>query len=775
MISGQYNIDALSEGAPDGYIKVCEGSTAVLFPPALLKGVQHSEQLTSSKNTEEKGISLHCSSSNLGKRNLDSKVENRDEDAQAVFYNPAQVVNRDLSVCALELFSRMRRTEPKRKGGTTTGITILEALSATGLRAIRYFKEITNVRYIIANDMDADAVKCIKVNCSFNHVPLSHPVLHANFDPSVLRCEAKEKELNGKSAESMRDLKFITNPTGTRNELDSPNGSPDDSSGSAVDDTAVYGAVIPNVDDAVDLMHRLALSPEVYKKRIAFVSREPSRSSSADIVFEPVLQQELMDVVDLDPYGSASPFLDGAFRCIKEGGMMLVTSTDSAVLCGNHMDTCHAKYSSVPYKASHCHDMAVRLLLCYAERVANKHRKYIVPLLSLHIDFYVRCFFRVYTQPAETKCSVSKLGYQLQCSNCPAFWLRPVALERPLRGKKKAGKRGREKEREEKSVLSGEQATARADLGLSSSNDQETHITSSTKNGEDVYFERFPTPPSSQSNPRFVCSTLSSLQCLTGIPLSTIISNPMEENLKGICSSSISPQHPAGTESNPTENTSMCPVCGRAVVISGPLYAAPIQNKEFLIQLLQVIKERAKENRLTAASRIQGLVQTAMEELSNCPLYYNLPDISSYVRVRCPPTPCFVGALGRLGYHCSQVHCEPSGIKTDCPPAVLFAVMLQWKALQDDEDSQSGQEERAPCSNYIESSEYSPVVDRKKKDSGPSSVPLLISPLVSANFSYDKKYDFRRDGTGMAKFIPNTPGWGPKRRHTGIATCTDEP
>lgn len=779
MLSGQYNIDALSKEAPEGYIKVCEGSTAVLFPPALLKGV-HTDHLSSLENAVEKGNQRSSSCNDFGKRGLESKIENcGEDDAQAVFYNPAQVVNRDLSVCVLELFSRLRRTEPKRKGGTTLGITILEALSATGLRAIRYFKEITNVRYIIANDMDADAVKCIKINCSFNHVPLCKPVLHANFDLSVLRSEMKGKEVKGEDAEVRQDLKLTASSTDTRNEHNnassSSSSSIENSSGISADDTTVYGAVIPNVDDAVDLMHRLALSPDMYKKRTAFVSRDPSSSSSADIVFEPMLQQELMDVVDLDPYGSASPFLDGAFRCIKEGGMMLVTSTDSAVLCGNHMDTCHAKYSSAPYKASHCHDMAVRLLLCYAERVANKHRKYIVPLLSLHIDFYVRCFFRVYTQPAETKCSVSKFGYQLQCSNCPAFWLRPVALERPLRGTKKTGKRGRENEREKKCVLKGERATAHVDVGLSSSSkDQETHATSSPKKGQDVHFERFPTPPSSRNNPRFVCSTLSSLQCPTGFSSSTNISDPKEANLSGSCSSSISPQHPTGLESSTIKNSSMCPVCGKAVVISGPLYAASTQNKEFLIELLQVIKERAKEDRLTATSRIQGLVQVAIEELPDCPLYYNLPDISSYVRVRCPPTPCFVGALGRLGYHCSQVHCEPSGIKTDCPPAVLFSVMLQWKALQDEEDSQRGQEEKAICNSCIETSERFLDVDRKKKDSGLSSFPLLVSPLVSADFSYDKKYDFRRDGTGVAKFIPNAPGWGPKRRHTGIATATNE-
>lgn len=112
---------------------------------------------------------------------------------------------------------------------------------------------------------------------------------------------------------------------------------------------------------------------------------------------------------------------------------MLVTSTDSPILCGNYPATCHGKYNVIPYKAHHCHEMAVRILLAALERVANKHKKYIVPLLSLHIDFYVRCFVRVYTQPAEVKLSSVKLSHVMQCTHCPAFWLRPLLTPRPAR------------------------------------------------------------------------------------------------------------------------------------------------------------------------------------------------------------------------------------------------------------------------------------------------------------------------------------------------------
>jgi tRNA (guanine26-N2/guanine27-N2)-dimethyltransferase len=44
----------------------------------------------------------------------------------------------------------------------------MEALSATGLRSIRYAKEIPNVDLIIANDLDPDAVELIRKNVEEN-------------------------------------------------------------------------------------------------------------------------------------------------------------------------------------------------------------------------------------------------------------------------------------------------------------------------------------------------------------------------------------------------------------------------------------------------------------------------------------------------------------------------------------------------------------------------------------------------------------------------------
>ncbi len=44
--------------------------------------------------------------------------------------------------------------------------------------------------------------------------------------------------------------------------------------------------------------------------------------------------EDRFHVVDLDPYGSAVPFLDSAVQATAEGGLLCVTCTDMGVLCG---------------------------------------------------------------------------------------------------------------------------------------------------------------------------------------------------------------------------------------------------------------------------------------------------------------------------------------------------------------------------------------------------------------------------------------------------------
>lgn len=134
-----------------------------------------------------------------------------------VFYNPVQQYNRDLSSLAIKAFtniylnesnSKKRSKQPigsskiphrdqiQFKNIETTKILnepfakILEALSASGLRAIRYSKEIPLAKKIIANDLSSEAVKSIQLNIDYNEANEkvlsneSNAITHMSINPN---------------------------------------------------------------------------------------------------------------------------------------------------------------------------------------------------------------------------------------------------------------------------------------------------------------------------------------------------------------------------------------------------------------------------------------------------------------------------------------------------------------------------------------------------------------------------------------------------------------
>ena len=111
----------------------------------------------------------------------------------------------------------------------------------------------------------------------------------------------------------------------------------------------------------------------------------------ADARLVMMTHEKLFDVVDLDPYGTPCTLLDSAVQAVAEGGLLCVTATDMAVLCGNASEVCWTKYGSYPVKIKACHELALRTLLASIQAAAVRHRRHIVPMLSVSIDFYVRC------------------------------------------------------------------------------------------------------------------------------------------------------------------------------------------------------------------------------------------------------------------------------------------------------------------------------------------------------------------------------------------------
>ncbi|KAJ2158024.1 RNA methyltransferase tRNA(m5U54)methyltransferase [Coemansia sp. RSA 552] len=250
-----------------------------------------------------------------------------------VFYNPVQEFNRDMSIAAIKTWWDVRMDERKArpdKKEPQRRFTILEALAASGLRSVRYAREIPGVDHILANDLLADAVESIRRNAHHNGV----------------------------------------------SEL-----------------------VQANQGDAVSVM---------------YAQRDKTR----------------FGVVDLDPYGTAAPFVDAALQAVEKGGLLCVTCTDLAVLAGtNHPETCFGKYGGGPLKGDVCHELALRLVVHSLQQAANRHRRYIEPLLSCSIDFYVRIFVRVHDSPLKIKSVAAQTGLVYRCPKCTSFAIQPFGTQ----------------------------------------------------------------------------------------------------------------------------------------------------------------------------------------------------------------------------------------------------------------------------------------------------------------------------------------------------------
>lgn len=170
-------------------------------------------------------------------------------------------------------------------------------------------------------------------------------------------------------------------------------------------------------------------SVEACKKNIKFngsVACSKVEAHLADARVYMLTHQKEFDVVDLDPYGSPSVFLDSAVQSVADGGLLMCTATDMAVLCGGNGEVCYSKYGSYPLKGKYCHEMALRILLACIESHANRYKRYIVPVLSVQMDFYIRVFVRIYTSAGAMKNTPLKLSYVYQCVGCDSFHLQSL-------------------------------------------------------------------------------------------------------------------------------------------------------------------------------------------------------------------------------------------------------------------------------------------------------------------------------------------------------------
>lgn len=301
-----------------------------------------------------------------------------------VFYNPVQEFNRDLTIAVISQIAAENWNKKQDK----------EQVESTEIKT-------GNVNMQSSSDCDdlKDQSKAIidtdlELQSDDNRVRL---LSGRKYDDGI-------RILEGLAASGLRSVRFALEIPGVKevvaNDFDS-----------IAYDFIKQNAQMNNVDDIVF----------------------PSFMDAALLMYQSRRLHDRFDVIDLDPYGSPAIFLDAAIQSVSDGGMLCITCTDMAVLCGNATETCHAKYGSTSLKARFCHEMALRILLRSIESHANCYSRFIVPILSISVDFYCRVFVCVYSGQKKVKDSVSKLSLVYHCGRCGAFALQPLVVKTATR------------------------------------------------------------------------------------------------------------------------------------------------------------------------------------------------------------------------------------------------------------------------------------------------------------------------------------------------------
>jgi len=124
------------------------------------------------------------------------------------------------------------------------------------------------------------------------------------------------------------------------------------------------------------------------------------------------------DIVDLDPFGSPSPHLDCVLRAVNDKGMISITATDTAVLCGVYPKVCYRRYHGYPIRSEYTNEIGIRLLISLIAFTAGRLDLNILPLFSHTNLHYMRTYVKIIVSNSEANDLYSKIGYVLHCFNC---------------------------------------------------------------------------------------------------------------------------------------------------------------------------------------------------------------------------------------------------------------------------------------------------------------------------------------------------------------------
>jgi len=145
---------------------------------------------------------------------------------------------------------------------------------------------------------------------------------------------------------------------------------------------------------------------------------EFAQSETSSYLYSRYGRDKRFDFVDVDPFGTPVGQLQGAIRATSDGGILSVTATDTAVLCGVYPKVARRRYGATPLNNHFSHETSIRLLAGVVARVAASLDIGARPIAAHSTRHYVRLFFSIETGATRGDSALSNLGGISWCPSC---------------------------------------------------------------------------------------------------------------------------------------------------------------------------------------------------------------------------------------------------------------------------------------------------------------------------------------------------------------------
>lgn len=145
---------------------------------------------------------------------------------------------------------------------------------------------------------------------------------------------------------------------------------------------------------------------------------EFSVSETCSYLYSRFGRDQKFDYVDVDPFGTPVRQLQAALSATEDDGILSITATDTAVLCGVYPKVSLRRYGAYPLNNSFHHETAVRILIGALARLGGPLDTGVESLVAHSTRHYLRVFVRVKVGASKADSALGQLGYVAWCRAC---------------------------------------------------------------------------------------------------------------------------------------------------------------------------------------------------------------------------------------------------------------------------------------------------------------------------------------------------------------------